>query len=149
MVLATLVLFLSLGGLLQPGLSGPIPPTPRSVALKPTPKFSPSPAPAIVAPAMTRRAAPTSVVVAPAPTQEGIGILSPSETEQAAYPEPKTTPWIGATVPAHKATPATTQTELRTLAPLWQGLEIVGLSLLGLLLGLTWISYRRERRFFA
>lgn len=138
-VVAVLVLFLFLADPL--GLSPrPALATPRPIAVKPSPSASPSPRPAAVEPAITRRQPPTGL----AGTS---GLLStpavfPSE---AAYPGPQPTPWIRATV-SRTQTVVAPPTGGGGDALLWP-LRAGGLLLLGLVLGLTWWTYRRERLF--
>ncbi len=139
--MAAIVLVLFLVGLVAPeppqGISY------RPVDAKPTPLIAPSPQAVAVEPAETRRDRPT---VAGQPTAGLIPTVSPLT----AYPEKMTpTPWIQATL--SRVTPTTPK------APTASGGRIAtatafratALALLGLLLGLTWMSYRKERPFFS
>lgn len=127
-VVAVLVFFLFLA---EPLLLIPRPATatPRPVAAKPSPPISPSPKPAVVAPAFTRRPAPT-------------GLSALSET---AYPNPEPSPWIRVTSTRTQSL-ATPSTDGKAEIPLWS-LRAGGLFLLSLGLGLTRWAYRRERAF--
>lgn len=125
-VLAVLVLAIFALGLSQPARIGLVTLAPRAVAATPTPRVTSPPASVAVAPAITRRPAPT-----------GVGILATP------YPGPSTPPArIEGTVSPAEAGPSGAPP-----APfhLWPVLEVVGLSLLGVMVGLTWLAYRQER----
>ena len=143
---AGLVLLLLLGGLLQPGLWGSAGPAPRAVVVKPTPLFAPTPLPVAVAPVSTWRPRPTQAASAPStalvPTVESQGISTGT-----GYPPPaETGPRIHATV----SRPEVSAPAAATAPPsaLWPAIHLGGLALLGVLAGLTWLAYRRERAFF-
>ncbi|MBN1483978.1 MAG: zf-HC2 domain-containing protein [Chloroflexia bacterium] len=126
-LLALLVLLLFAAEMLQPTLpSGQ--PAPCTIALKPTLASTQAQPSAMVAPAVTRRAVPTVPAGLPA------------------YPRLEETPWIRATV-LHPQPELQTKTEPATPFP-WPELQVVGLSLLALSLGLSWAFYRRERGIF-
>ncbi len=139
--MAAIVLVLFLVGIVVPeppqGLSY------HPVDAKPTPLIAPSPQAVAVEPAETRRDRPT---VAGQPTAGLIPTVSPLT----AYPENVTpTPWIQATL--SRVTPTTPKTSATAgggiaAAP---ALQATALALLGLLLGLTWAAYRRERAFIS
>ncbi|MGC9025605.1 MAG: zf-HC2 domain-containing protein [Chloroflexia bacterium] len=138
-VVAVLVLFLFLAeplGLVPQAATA----TPRPIAVKPTPSVFPSPRPAVVAPAITRRPVPTGLAtLSQAP-------VSPSTPVEAAYPAPQPTPWIRATVSRTRVVGTPTPKEPASPALPWS-LRAGGLLLLGLCLGCTWWAYRRERAF--
>ena len=136
---ATLVLLVFLGGLLQPGLLGSVGPY--------TAENDPTPRPVAVAPANTWRARPTAVA-AGASTAIAPTAKSPEIAPSSAYPSPaESGPRIEATASSPHAT-----TEHQPTSPptgtLWSVLHLSGLTALGVLAGLTWLAYRRERAFF-
>ncbi len=140
LVMAVVVLLFLLGGM---GLSSGLvqaTPTARPIAAKPTPLVTPPPASVAVAPAITRRPAPTTAgLITPLPAH------SPAPYPTAAGPriEVSGTP---TRIPAPRPHPSPPTTEAGFSFP-WTELQTASLSLLGLLLGLTWVTYRRERRF--
>jgi hypothetical protein len=145
---AALVLVLLVGGVLQPGLLTLGAPTPRPVGVKATPLIAPTPLPVAIAPANTCRPRPTLANEVPAITG------TPDTVEPDAigpgYPQPASSPPpIEGTV----VQPAGTSPAAKTAAPpptaLWSVIHLGGLALLGLLAGLTWLAYRRERVFFS
>jgi hypothetical protein len=141
--LAVLVLLLFLVSAFQLGWQGSAVPTPRVIAVKPTPLSTPSPRSVVVDPMLTRRALPTSV------TQPGI-MAVPTEGPIAAetsYPL-QSTPWIGAASPRPTAV-ASPQAGPPPPTSFWMVLRLGGLLLLGLCVGMTWVAYRRERMFFS
>jgi hypothetical protein len=141
MAAATLVLILLLGGVLQPDLVRVDTPTPRLVGVKATPLIAPTPLPVAIAPAKTSRPRPTPANAAPS-------IEGAPATKAPAYPQPaESRPHIDSTIdrpagaaPADAAAPQTTT--------LWSAIHLGGLVVLGVLAGLTWLAYRRERVFF-
>jgi anti-sigma factor RsiW len=144
---AMLVLLLFLGGLLQPGLFGLSRPAPRAVETKPTPLFAPTPLPVAVEPVSTWRPRPTFAVAVqstPAAPTAGIAAVVPEEP----YPQATdSSPRIYATVSRQAPSPA--RVESAPPSPLWPAIHLGGLALLGVLAGLTWLAYRRERPFFS
>ncbi len=136
--MAAIVLVLFLVGLVVPERPGGA--TYYPVNVKPTPLVAASPQPVAVEPAETRRDRPT------VPNRPNTDLV-PTATALTAYPENTVpTPWIQATL--SRVTPATSHTANtdRIISP---ALQATALTLLGLLLGLTWVSYRRERHFFS
>lgn len=130
---ATIVLVILLTGLLEPTLLDEVWSTGRAGEIEPTPP------PVAVKPASTSRPRPT-LVGAPrataAPTLRPAG-MGPGP----AYPQP--------TVAAPQIEgPVTPPAAPAGRSPLWSILHLGALALLGLLAGLTWLAYRRERAFF-
>jgi hypothetical protein len=138
---ATLVLLLLLGGLLQPALLG---------GTTPAPLAAPTPRPVAVAPASTSRARPTQAVAGPAPSAAPTAVISGIASEPP-YPQPsvESGPRIHATV-SQPAGPASTSPAVPPqTTTLWPAVHLGGLFLLGMLAGLTWLAYRHERAFFS
>jgi hypothetical protein len=118
----------------------------RHVAVRPTPKVTVPPPSVMVAPAITRRLPPITVtegdIAAPVPT----AAPEPSPSAETGFPVPaEPSPWIQATVSRPTQPAQTEQTEKATVP--WWPIRFGGLSLLFVLGGLTWVSYRKERRF--
>jgi|GEM_PF-1245300 len=139
---AMLVLIVLLGGVLQPGLWGDSAPAPRPLGVKATPLIVPTPLPVAIAPASTWRPRPTPANAAPhieeAPTAEAPGYPQPADME----------PRIEATV-ARPAGAAAPPRAASVGATLWSAIHLGALAVLGVLAGLTWLAYRRERLFFS
>lgn len=127
------VLLLGLFGvsILQPVQQTPVAAQP-TVALKPPPSVTQPHPTVMVAPVITRRAVPTA----------SAGISG--------YPAPvESTPWIQATVSRPTTAPEQPSVQPAPEPVDWWPWQVMGMSLLGLFLGLTWVFYRRERGFFS
>lgn len=145
-VVAVLVAILFLVDLLPATVLPPERSGIHPAAVEPTSQVTVPPPSVMVAPAITRRPPPVTAtegdVAAVAPT----AIPEPSPSPQQDSSAPSTpSPWIRATVSRPGMPVPTSETDGSTIP--WWSVRMGGLFLMGMLTGLTWWAFQRERRF--